>query len=88
MLFEPGQGPGYEPPSKKSREGPESRSPDPGPLDCSKPENNGADLRIRQVRDHILISEQQGMEDILLPDVIVMIRVKLDLRWIMISPSF
>ena len=32
MLFEPGQGPGYEPPSKKSREGPgpESRSPDPG----------------------------------------------------------
>ena len=84
MLFEPGQGPGYEPPSKKSREGPgpESRSPDPGPLDCSKPENNGADLRIRQVRAHIL------KEDILLPDVIVMIRVKLDLRWIMISPSF
>ena len=57
MLFEPGQGPGYEPPSKKSREGPgpESRSPDPGPLDCSKPENNGADLRIRQVRAQILI---------------------------------
>ena len=51
MLFEPGQG--YEPPSKKAREcpGSESRSPDPGPLplDCSKPENNGADLRIRQV---------------------------------------
>ena len=65
MLFEPGQGPGYEPPSKKSREGPgpESRSPDPGPLDCSKPENNGADLRIRQVRAHILISEEQGMKD-------------------------
>ena len=51
MLFEPGQSPGYEPPSKKSRECPESS---PGPLDCSKPENNGADLRIRQVRGHIL----------------------------------
>lgn len=49
MLFEPGQSPGYEPPSKKSRECPESS---PGPLDCSKSENNGADLRIRQVRAH------------------------------------
>ena len=49
MLFEAG----YEPPSKKS-----CPSPRPGPsleqapLDCTKnPENSGADLRIRQVRD-------------------------------------
>ena len=67
MLFEPGQGPGYEPPSKKSREGPESRSPDPGPLDCSKPENNGADLRIRQVRAHILILKDKQRWRTLLP---------------------
>ena len=44
MLFEQG---GYEPPSKK----PCPSEVDQGPLDCSKPENDIADLRIRQVRN-------------------------------------
>ena len=42
MLFEHG---GYEPPSKK----PCPSENDQGPLDCSKQDNDIADLRIRQV---------------------------------------
>ena len=56
MLFEHGQSlqQGYEPPSKKPCSGPgpsgsRDTSPGAGPLDCSKSENNVADLRIRQV---------------------------------------
>ena len=46
MIFEPG----YEPPSKKSCPSPRAGSSlEPAPLDCSKTESNGADLRIRQV---------------------------------------
>ena len=48
MLFEHG----YEPPSKKPCPGSgsgETSLASPGPLDCSKSENNGADMRIRQV---------------------------------------
>ena len=46
MIFEPG----YEPPSKKSCPSPRPGSSlEPAPLDCSKTESNGADLRIRQV---------------------------------------
>ena len=65
MLFEHGQSlqQGYEPPSKKACSGPGpsgSRDPSPGagPLDCSKSENNVADLRIRQVgQSYINISD-------------------------------
>ena len=46
MIFEPG----YEPPSKKSCPSPRPGSSlEQAPLDCSKTESNGADLRIRQV---------------------------------------
>ena len=63
MLFEHGQAlqQAYEPPPKKPCSGPgpsgsREPSPGPGPLDCSKSENNVADLRIRQV-GHRYISQ-------------------------------
>lgn len=55
MIFEPG----YEPPSKKSCPSPRPGSSlEQAPLDCSKTESNGADLRIRQVGSQYQISDK------------------------------